>query len=111
MRTFGCVACDAVRRIAWITSVGAQVGRACIRHAARPATSGAANEVPLFAEYAFGSPNAFTIGFATPRAARSGFTRPSALGPYDENPATNPDSSTAPAAIRLSPFTSAGAIR
>src|SRR5262245_6599266 len=112
MRLSGCVERDAVRRSAWITSVGVQLGRACNKHAARPAISGHENEVPFCAVYAFGlPPKPSTIGFATPRAARSGFTRPSALGPYEEKPATKPDSSTAPAAIRLSPFTSDGAMR
>ena len=58
---------------------GGQVGRACTRQAASPATSGQENEVPSWNVYPESAASA--IQAETPQAARSGFTRPSALGP------------------------------
>src|SRR5258705_13783076 len=91
-------------------SVAGQDGRACIRQVARPVTSGVESEVPLSDVYVL-LPSAEQAGTLTPRAARSGLIRPSELGPCELNPAGAPVPSTAPTAMRLSPFTSEGASR
>ena len=46
----GCAAFEAVRLSAWMIHTGGQLGRACMRHAARPATSGAETDVPVWRE-------------------------------------------------------------
>src|SRR5439155_19654034 len=106
----GYVACDALRLIACAMRAGGQLGRACMRHAASPATSGVENDVPLSRLYRFGT---CVVGSAmrtaTPWATRSGFVRPSYVGPREEKVASTPSESTAPTASTLSPFASEGA--
>src|SRR5262245_16407206 len=105
----GDAAWDAVRLSASTIQTAGQLGRACIRQVASPATSGAENEVPFARTYAFGSPEGEATSARTPCAARSGLMRPSTVGPLEENEARTPNESTAAIARTLSPFASAGA--
>ena len=75
---------------------GPSAGWSCFSSAVAAATTGVANEVPFNRRTVLGPFNAQTI---TPGAARSGFSRPSAVGPRDENPASVPSESSAPTVI------------
>ncbi len=66
--------------IAFFISQVLTLGKACIRQAAKPATKGEENEVPLPITI---EPEAFCKITDCPWAATSGFIRPSDVGPLE----------------------------
>src|SRR5882672_12945105 len=88
------------RRNAARSSIGVIVGCSCLTSAALAASSGVANDVPLRRPT---RPPPVAAQTSTPGAAKSGFMRPSAVGPREEKFARPPNESSAPTARTESP--------
>ena len=81
---------------AWRSAPGPSAGWSCLSSAAAAATNGVANDVPFNRRTPLGPLSTQT---STPGAVRSGFRRPSAVGPRAEKPASVPSESSAPTVI------------
>src|ERR1043166_1595446 len=86
---------DAFARNSWRIAIGPRLGKRLLRSTMPAAVSGVANDVPASHSNVPGPESTQT---ATPGAVKSGFSRPSAVGPRLEKSAMLPSQSSAPIA-------------